>query len=149
MFGWDNDKQQEKPRATRGPSGKNIVGPKTTPGINAKTCGNIVAGLMDAISFLLTRSPVLALNDEEEKDMGESLYETISNFPATSVSVKCVNYLAPWAGVVHTGSRIIWKRLAFIAQVKEQTRNRQVRENRNPFPQQQDMVYAPDPARVN
>ncbi len=150
MFGWDNEKQQEKPGTKRGPSGKNVVNTKNTPGINPKTCGNIVGGVMDFMSFILTRSPALGLNDQEENEMGEALYETISNFPATSTSVKLLNYVAPWAGVLHIGSKIIFKRMTFIAQVKAQQNKQVIQKQQEPFPTDtRGMVFAPDPSLVN
>lgn len=146
LFGWKSDEDKESPKRGRPPgSGKNIVNTKNAPGINAKTCGNIVGGIMDAISFLLTRTPILGLSEEEEKEMGESLYETIQNFPAQSTTVKLLNFAAPWAGVVHTGSKIVWKRMAFISahRVKPPQPNAQ-----NP-PIDRGMVFAPDPSLVN
>ena len=104
---------------------------------------------MDAISFITTRSPVLGLNEKEENDMGEALFETVSNFTATALSVKAINFLAPWAGLIHTGSKIIWNRLAFMAQVKHKV---QPPPNRNPFPSNETInreVYAPDPSLAN
>lgn len=145
MFGWDDEKQKEKPGTKRGPSGKNVVSPKTTPGLNAKTCGNIAAGITDAISFLLTRTPVLGLSDEEEKEIGESLYETVSNFPATSASVKFLNFVAPWAGLMHTSSKIIMKRLAFI----EKHRVKPPVKQQPLFPEDgRGVIFAPNPAQV-
>lgn len=140
-----NTKESAKKRF--GPPSKDAVSYKNTPGINPKTCGNIVAGICDAVSFFLTRSPALGLNDKEETEMGEALYETISNFPATAMSVKAVNYLAPWAGLIHCGSRIIWTRVAFISNIKAQQKRTQV--DRSPFPNQQQEIYAPNPAQAN
>lgn len=144
MFGWDEDKQQEK-TTRRNPASAKYT-PKASPGITPKTCGNIAGGIADTISFILTRTPVLGLNEEEEKQMGESLFETVSNFPATSASVKLLNYLAPWAGLIHTGSKIVWKRMAFIAHHK----NKQTIKvpPANPAPED-GMFIIPDPARVN
>jgi hypothetical protein len=129
------------------------VGPKNTPGINAKTCGNIVAGCMDFISFLFTRSPALGLNEVEEREMGESLFETVSNFPATSASVRLLNFLAPWAGLLHTSSKIVWKRMAFLSQVKAQQTQSKVPKGPpvfDPNPtNEKGVFYAPDPSLVN
>lgn len=104
---------------------------------------------MDAISFVLTQSPALGLSQPEEDEIGESLYETISNFPATSVTVKAVNFLAPWAGLIHTGSKIVWKRLAFISQVKAR-KKQNMRVPPDLFPNnERGVVLAPDPSLAN
>jgi hypothetical protein len=84
--------------------------------------------------------------------MGETLFETVSNFPATSSSVKFLNFVAPWAGLVHVSSKIVWKRLAFIAQVRQQKRmsnNQPI--NRDPFPStdERGVMFAPDPSLAN
>lgn len=147
LFGWNEEEQkEEKGRRGRPPgSTKNAVGAKNTPGINPKTCGNIVAGVVDFFSFLLTRTPILGLSDEEEREMGESLYETVSNFPATSSTIKLLNFLAPWAGLLHTSSKIVWKRLAFIEKHKV-PKNYTPPPNKDDFVQARGDVIAPDPS---
>ncbi len=106
---------------------------------------------MDFVSFALTHTHVLALSEEEENEMGEALFETVSNFPATSTSVKILNYVAPWAGVLHIGSKIVFKRMSFIAQVKaKQKQQVQTQQQQDPFDTpDKGMIFAPDPARAN
>lgn len=144
LFGWDEEKGTETKGRTR--AGRTTVGQRSSPpGINAQTCGNIAAGIWDAISFIVTRTPVLGLNAEEESAMGSALYETVSSFPATSMSVKAINFLAPWAGLIHTTSKIMWKRIAFIQHHKKGPPP-----NNNPIPgNYREEIIAPNPANVN
>lgn len=135
---------KDKPRTSRTTKEKTSV--KTF--VSKEACGNVCAGIADFISVLLTHSPILNLTQDEEKELGENLHETLSYLPATSPFVKLVDYIAPWAGLIHSSSKVVWKRVQFVIQRKAQIKAQHQRNFEQPQRESHE-TYAPDPSLVN